>query len=189
MSAMSAVSPMTSQAFASGSGAGRTVINAIAGYANLAKGFGFASDPANSDTKGYPIRTPTTPWLANPRMPEGYFGDFVWKFRGRGSMQLSPGAIIRSGGLNIHSLNGNSGDTDRNTTIADKTNPRVVFSFGAVVQNMSPSPVSNGDGGRRIRLTFKPSCADHASSVIRVQAPLQGYRSVDSARIWNLRSD
>ena len=89
-----------------GSG-GRTVINAVTGFANLAKGFGFASDPTNMDANGYPIRTPTTNWLANPSMPEGYFGDFVWKFRGRGSMQFSPGAIIRSGGTNIVGVNGN----------------------------------------------------------------------------------
>src|SRR5262249_35219703 len=96
---------------------GRTVINAIAGYANLAKGFIFSGDPTNSDINGYPIRTPTTNWVANPSMPEGYFGDFVWKFRGRGSMQFSPGAIIRSGGMNIVGVNGSIGETDRNTTI------------------------------------------------------------------------
>ena len=32
----------------------RTVINAIAGYANLAKGFIFNSDPTNQDANGYP---------------------------------------------------------------------------------------------------------------------------------------
>src|SRR2546430_150050 len=36
---------------------GRTVINAITGYANLAKGFGFTTDPTNSDANGYPIKT------------------------------------------------------------------------------------------------------------------------------------
>src|SRR5258708_1309832 len=66
------------------SAAGRTVINAITGYANFVKGFEFSGDPTNSDSNGYPIRTPSASWLANPSMPVGYFGDYVWKFRGRG---------------------------------------------------------------------------------------------------------
>jgi hypothetical protein len=167
-----------------GSG-GKTVINAVTGFANLAKGFGFTSDPTNMDASGYPIRTPITNWGANPSMPEGYFGDFVWKFRGRGSMQFSPGALIRSGGINVVGLNGSSsGETGGNTTILDKTNPRVVLAFGAIIQNISPSPVDNGAGGRRIRLTFKPGHAGYASSVIKVQA-LTGRDQAVAAGIWN----
>ena len=163
---------------------GRTVINAIAGYTNLAKGFIFAGDPTNQDINGYPIKTPAASWLANPSMPEGYFGDFVWKFRGRGSMQFSPGALIRSGGNNIVGLHGSSGDTNYNTTILDKTNPRVVLAFGAQIQTMSPSSVSNGAGGRRVRLMFKPGYAGSASSVIRVQA-LDGKGQAAAAGVWN----
>lgn len=163
---------------------GRTVINAITGFANLAKGFGFTGDPTNTDVNGYPIRTPSANWVANPSMPEGYFGDFVWKFRGRGSMQLSPGVLIRSGGTNIVGVGGNAGDTDRNTTILDKTNPRVVLAFGAVIQAMTPSPVTNGAGGRRIRLTFKPGCTSYAGFVIRVQA-LAGRGQAVAAGTWN----
>lgn len=129
---MAEVIPIPLQSIANLNGGGRTVINAVSAYANLAKGFIFSGDPTNSNADGYPIRTPSSSWSANPGMPEGYFGDFVWKFRGRGSMQLSPGAIIRSGGANIYGLNGNSGDTNRNTTILDKTNPRVVLAFGAI---------------------------------------------------------
>ncbi len=168
---------------------GRTVINAISGYANLAKGFIFARDPTNQDVNGYPVRTPPTNWGANPSMPEGYFGDFVWKFRGRGSMQFSPGALIRSGGNNIVGLHGSSGDTNYNTTILDKTNPRVVLAFGALIQSMSSSPVSNGAGGQRVRLTFKPGYANYASSVIRVQA-LAGRGQAAATGVWNaLRID
>jgi hypothetical protein len=163
---------------------GRTVINAIAGYANLAKGFIFTNDPANQDANGYPIKTPAANRIANPSMPEGYFGDFVWKFRGRGSMQFSPGALIRSGGNNIIGLQGSSGDTNYNTTILDKTNPRVVLAFGALIQNISPSPVSNSAGGQRVRLTFKPGYANSASSVIRVQA-LGGRGQAGAAGVWN----
>jgi hypothetical protein len=164
--------------------AGRTVINAISGYANLAKGFVFSSDPTIADANGYPMRTPPTNWGANPSMPEGYFGDFVWKFRGRGSMQLSPGAIIRSGGANIVGISGNSGDIGGNTTILDKTNPRVVFAFGAIIQNISPSPVSNGANGRRIRLTFKPGYTTYTSSVVKVQA-LAGRGQAAAAGVWS----
>src|SRR5207253_3370945 len=108
----------------------------------------------------------------------------VWKFRGRGSMQFSPGAIIRSGGANVVGVNGNSGDTSRNTTILDKTNPRVVLAFGAIIQNMSPSPISNGAGGRRIRLILRPGYANQASAVVRVQALAGNGQSV-AAGVWN----
>ncbi|ABQ33250.1 hypothetical protein [Bradyrhizobium sp. BTAi1] len=161
----------------------RIVINAIAGYANLAKHFVFNSDPGNQDANGYPIKTPATNMGANPSMPEGYFGDFVWKFRGRGSMQFSPGALIRSGGQNIVGVSGNTGETNYNTTILDKTNPRVVLTFGANILNMSPSPVDNGAGGRRVRLTFKPGFANSASPVIKVQA-LAGRGQASAAGIW-----
>jgi hypothetical protein len=169
---------------AGGDPSGRTVINGIAGYANLAKDFIFTSDPTNQDSNGYPIKTPVTNLVANPSMPDGYFGDYVWKFRGRGSMQFSPGALIRSGGNNIVGLRGSSGDTNYNTTILDKTNPRVVLAFGALIQTMSPSPVSYGAGGRRVRLTFKPGYAGSASSVIRVQA-LAGRGQAAAAGVWN----
>src|SRR5256885_889141 len=97
-SAIAAVIPGAAKSLPNDATPGRTVINAMAGYANLAKDFTFPSDPTNSDANGYPIRTPSSAWGANPSMPVGYFGDYVWKFRGRGSMQFSPGAIIRSGG-------------------------------------------------------------------------------------------
>ena len=71
-------------------------------------------------------------------------------------MQFSPAAIVRSGGGSIVGLAKESGDTGGNTTILDKSNPRVVLSFGAFIQNISESPESNGASGRRIRLTFKP---------------------------------
>src|SRR2546429_9951023 len=100
-SAVAAAMPLSSQAAADATAAGRTVIGAHTAYANLAKGFIFQSDPTNSDVNGYPIRTPNPGLSANPSMPDGYFGDYVWKFRGRGSMQFSPASIIRSGGANI----------------------------------------------------------------------------------------
>jgi hypothetical protein len=183
-SAFADVMTNSPEAIATGLGPGKTVINAITGFANLAKGFVFSSDPAYSDFNGYPIRTPVSSWLANPSMPEGYYGDFIWKFRGRGSMQLSPCAIIRSGGGNIVGVNGNSGETGGNTTILDKTNPRVVLAFGGVIQNISPSPLSNGAGGQRIRLTFKPGYANHASGMVRVQA-LAGHGQAAAAGVWN----
>ena len=81
---------LPSAASAANTDSGRIVINAVAGYANLAKGFNFSSDPGNQDANGYPLRTPARSLSANPSMPEGYFGDFVWKFRGRGSMSSRP---------------------------------------------------------------------------------------------------
>jgi hypothetical protein len=165
-------------------GFGRTVMNAIGGYANLAKGFVFSSDPTNADAKGYPINTPLVPWIANPSMPIGYFGDYVFKFKGRGSMQFSPCAIIRSGGANIVNVAKDFGDTGGNTTILDKSNPRVVLAFGAFIQNISQSPESNGAGGRRIRLTFKPGYANSMSLVVRVQA-LDHHGQSAALGIWN----
>jgi len=183
-SAVAAAMPLSAQSAPDATAAGRTVINATTGYANLAKGFIFQSDPTNSDANGYPIRTPTSGLNANPSMPEGYFGNYVWKFRGRGSMQFSPAAIIRSGGANIVGVARDSGDTDRNTTILDRTNPRVVLAFGAFIQNVSRSPVSNGAGGQRIRLTFKPGYANSLSLVMKVQA-LNGRGQAAAAGVWN----
>src|SRR2546421_9945548 len=79
-SAVAAAMPLSSQAAADATAAGRTVIGAHTAYANLAKGFIFQSDPTNSDVNGYPIRTPNPGLSANPSMPDGYFGDYVWKF-------------------------------------------------------------------------------------------------------------
>jgi hypothetical protein len=181
---IASVSPISANALPNSGTTGRTVINAVAGYANLAKGFIFNGDPNNSDVDGYPIRTPLSSWIANPSMPAGYFGDYVWKFRGRGSMQFSPGAIIRSGGINVVGVTVNTGDTGGNTTILDKTNPRVVMAFGALIQNISPSPAGNDAGGRRIRLTFKPGYANSMSSIVRVQA-LTGHGQGAAVGIWN----
>ena len=44
------------------------------------------------------------------------------------------------------------------------------MAFGAFIQNISELPVSNGAGGRRIRITFKPGYANYMSGVIKVQA-------------------
>ena len=156
----------------------------MTGYANLAKGFIFSSDPTNSDHNGYPSRTPSSAWVANPSMPVGYFGDYVWKFRGRGSMQFSPCGITARRGAKVAGASGNSGDTGGNTTILDKINPRVVMAFGAFIQNISESPVSNGAGGRRIRITFKPGYANYMSGVIKVQA-LNGRGQAAALGIWN----
>ena len=87
-------------------------------------------------------------------------------------------------GANIVGVTGNSGDTGGNTTILDKTNPRVVMAFGAFIQNISPSPLSNGAGGRRIRLTFMPGYANNMSLVVKVQA-LTGHGQAAALGIWN----
>ena len=78
-SAIAAIIPVAANSLPKDVPAGRTVINAMTGYANLAKGVTFSSDPTNSDHNGYPSRTPSSAWVANPSMPVGYFGDYVWK--------------------------------------------------------------------------------------------------------------
>src|SRR5258708_40112190 len=76
---------------------GRMVMNSNAAFANLAKGFTFAVDPANANANGYPISTPANPIGTNPSFASNYYGDFVWKWSGQASMQIGAALIIRSG--------------------------------------------------------------------------------------------
>src|SRR5258708_15455480 len=75
---------------------GRMVMNSNTAFANLAKGFTFAVDPANADANGYPISTPAKPIGTNPSFASNYYGDFVWKWSAQGSMQIAAALIIRS---------------------------------------------------------------------------------------------
>src|SRR6266550_2264350 len=78
----------------------RVTINAPLAYMNLAKGFSLDVDPANASSDGYPVATPSFDLLArsSPSMPGQYFGEFVWKWTGQGSMKItsSPPMIVSS---------------------------------------------------------------------------------------------
>src|SRR5258708_6006049 len=74
----------------------RVTINASLGFLNLAKNFYFNIDPANASSDGYPVVAPTSGWNANIAMPLGYYGNFVWKFSGQGSIQIAAQSILVS---------------------------------------------------------------------------------------------
>lgn len=125
------------------------------GYANLIKGFGFSPDIANQDANGNPVTTPTSSMTAGstPSMPFGYYGTFVWKWSGTGSMNISgnPPVVVSSGGTSVFEINANAGDLGPgNFTICTQAitaiaNPRIVFAFGWNIQS-----ISNGSGLIRI---------------------------------------
>jgi hypothetical protein len=127
-------------------------------WANLAKGFGFNVPPNIADSNGYPTSTPPANISANPAWAAGYTGPVVWKWQGRASMQLSPAAIIWSGGQYVAGVAPLvKGDVGGNFSIIDKSNPRVVFSFGYNIQNLSQSSALDGSGQHVIRLRTKPN--------------------------------
>lgn len=133
----------------------RVTLNAVTGYLNLVKGFGFVPDPLNADANGYPVTVPTSNMLANTSMPGGYFGEYVWKWTGQGSMQIvgSPPLIVSAGGTAIVELGTSSGVTvGGNTTVLSQTAPRITFAFGVNIQSITNSAVSNGAGGTKIRI-------------------------------------
>src|SRR5258708_3262177 len=134
----------------------RVTINASLGFLNLAKNFYFNIDPANASSDGYPVVAPTSGWNANIAMPLGYYGNFVWKFSGQGSMQIAAQSILvssTSATTTIVELHGaTSGSVSGNITISGQTNPRVVFQFGWNIQSIGPG-ASNGAGGNLIRVT------------------------------------
>jgi hypothetical protein len=122
-------------------------------WANLAKGFAFNVPPNIADSNGYPTTTPPTHILANPPWAAGYTGQVVWKWRGRASMQMSPAAIIWSGGRYVTGVSpSNSGDVGGNFAIIDQANPRVVFSFGYNIQSLSQSGALDASGQNVVRL-------------------------------------
>lgn len=138
-------------------------------FKNIAKGFSFpAQDPTTVSSDGYPLSTPASVIGSNPSMPLGYYGEFVWKWTGQGSMQIlsAPPMIVSSGGTDI-GLAGSSGDITggSNVTASGKTNPRIVFAFGWNIQAIS----DNGSG--LIRITTKSgyvSSSSYTSTVVNI---------------------
>jgi hypothetical protein len=125
-------------------------------WVNLAKGFAFNVPPNIADSNGYPRSTPPANIGSNPPWAPSYTGQVVWKWQGRASMQLSPAAIIWSGGRYVTGVApSNTGDVGGNFSIVDQTNPRVVFSFGYNIQKLSQSSALNAAGQQVIRLTTK----------------------------------
>lgn len=139
--------PSQAEAWIHGSAIGnsnRVTVNANVFFLNLAKGFAFPSqDPTTVSSDGYPLSTPSSAIVANPSMPANYYGTFVWKFTGEGSMQIAaaPPIVLTSGG----SFLVGSPSTDiapSNVTILTQTNPKIVFAFGWNIQS-----ISSGSGG------------------------------------------
>jgi hypothetical protein len=171
---------------------GRMVMNSNTVFANLAKGFTFAVDPANADANGYPISTPAKPIGTNPSFASNYYGDFVWKWSGQGSMQMGAALIIRSGfGHFVGGSGGRSGSGDQvgNITMVSQTSPRVVIAFGGIIQKISAG-ASNGAGGNYIRITTKSGAVDvmglsSSSAPVKIQA-LSGHGQAAADGIWNV---
>jgi hypothetical protein len=151
---------------------GRVTLNVPAGYLNLAKAFGFQPDPTNQDSNGYPIATPKTNIVAgsSPSMPANYWGEFVWKWTGKGSMDIlaSLPMIVSqsssSAGVTIPVGDNNGG----NRGMTSVTAPRIQFLFGLKIQALSDSGVANGSGGTLIRVTTKPGFATNVPSGTQV---------------------
>lgn len=138
----------------------RVTINANSFYLNLAKGFGFPSqDPTTVSSDGYPLSTPSSVIIGNPSMPPNYYGNFVWKWTGQGSMQTNGAFIVASGGTAITELGAASGDFSGNCTLTGQTAPKVVFAFGFVIQSIS----NNGSG--LIRVATKTGFVGNSSVV------------------------
>lgn len=138
---------------------GRVTINAPSGYLNLVKGsFAFVPDPSNMDANGYPVRTPAVGIGANPDMPVGYFGEYVWKWSGTGTMRIgaSPPMMISAntsagGGQAIFGFGGIGEFAGGDTYIGGMRNlgvdsPRLQFLFGVSIQSIT----NNGTGLIRI---------------------------------------
>src|SRR5260221_12797064 len=66
---------------------GRMVMNSGTVFANLAKGFTFAVDPAKADANGDPISTPTNPIGTNPSFASNYDGYVAWNAMGQGPLR------------------------------------------------------------------------------------------------------
>jgi hypothetical protein len=135
-------------------------------YLNLAKNFFFSLLPGsfNQTSDGYPANgILATGVNANVGFPSGYYGKFVWKWTGTGSMESVSGPIIvYSGGTNIFGIRpAASGDLSGNIIIAPDTgtagitNPRVIFNYGWNIQQISDSGLSNGSGGNLALVTVK----------------------------------
>ena len=126
-------------------------------WLNLAKGSAPLIDPNNASPDGYPKTTPASSWIfQSARPPAGYFGSYVWKWTGQGSMQIAGTAILVSagGGGGYQGLAYPQGDLSTNVTIVSQADPNVTFQFGYLIQSIGPG-ASNGAGGNLIRIAVK----------------------------------
>ena len=149
----------------------RTNINVPPGniWINIAKGFlwggpwGPGPDPANSSPDGYPLTSPASSWGCNPAMPQGYFGNLIWKWSGIGTMNMIGQSMLVSscpansidllGAATSGAISGNIqlGGYAGNPSVP--TSPRIVFQFGWAIQSISQG-ASNGLGGNYIRINI-----------------------------------
>lgn len=188
----------------------RTIVNTLPNaWANLAKGFSFNVPQGNSpNANGYPQVVQAADITANGVGSPGYFGDYVWSWAGISAMQFSQAALIRSSQLGgvatnavVAGLSGQTGDTSGNTTIINKTAPRVVMTFGAVLSGangpgglaMSDSGISNNAGGNYIKVWFKTGYVSNFSGLgtinqLKLQnSPLNGnlVGQLNALDTWN----
>lgn len=169
------------------SGSGRVTINVPPGYLNLVKGFGFQPDPANQDSNGYPVTTPTSTMVANINMPSNYWGDFVWKWAGEGSMDIvaGPPTIVSQStqGSGSFQVGDSAGGNQALTSV---TAPRIQFKFGINIQGLSDSGVSNGAGGTMIRVATKTGFAANiqAGNAVNVSGVVSGQTNANGT--WTM---
>lgn len=156
---------------------------------NLGKNIIFANDPGNTNAKGYPTTSPSTTLGANPSVPAGYAGDYVLRWTGSGRHSfLSVPMIVRTGFGYFDIGSGGptgSGDFFGNCTI-QATAPYIKFCFGAIIQNITDSTVSNGAGGTYIDVTLKTGYANGIGLAdgIFIQA-MTGHGQAAAVGQWN----
>jgi hypothetical protein len=132
-------------------------MNAPSYFINIAKNYAFAPDPNNSTADGYPTSAAGA-FGGSGGFPPNYYGQYVWKFSGLGSMQTGGSMLIASATANgtsscvVELYGAKSGQVFGNITILSQTNPRVVFTWGWNIQSISDSRVSNGHGGTLIAI-------------------------------------
>lgn len=144
----------------------RVTINAIGSgqqpYANFAKSISWGIiDPTIVDANGYFV-SPTTiagPVNGSAGFDPNYYGHYIWKWTGTGTMWVPHNIIVYNTQLNgvntsgvVQGVAGTSGWVS-GAVVAAQNTPRIEFSLGVLINGAAAihdSGVSNGAGGTYI---------------------------------------
>lgn len=138
-----------------GSSLGRSVLNfdfLNTIYLNIAKGFGSMSfatsaDYATLNADQYPVGIITSTYNGNVPLSATYYGHYTLQWTGVSAFQVTPPAIIYSGGAGVSGVTPSASGTAPNGNLtfynpaANPANQNAEFSFGALV-----TAVSGGSG-------------------------------------------
>lgn len=139
------------------------------GIMNLAKGWQATSPSSLTasqiDSNGYPVGTLSASKSGSLGVVSSYYGEYVWSWSGQGTMQLSPPAIVYSGGSFVSGISPSaSGSVGANLSVSG-TSPTVIFKFGALVASVS--------GGNGSLVTVTTSIAINFTSGFLTGSKLQ----------------